>query len=169
MTRQGGDLLRRLTPRYGVVLAVAALDQASKAWALDRLFTPPAVIDLLPFLRFVPVWNDGVSFGLLGGSGAAVKILLTIFALAVAAVLPFVARDWDRLSVAGAVMMAGGALGNGIDRVIHGRVVDFIDVFAGQYHWPAFNAADACIVIGVGVYLVTCHPQSSNKSSPSSL
>jgi signal peptidase II len=50
--------------------------------------------------------------------------------------------------------MAGGALGNAIDRMIHGRVVDFIDVFAGQWHWPAFNVADTAIVIGAGLILL---------------
>ncbi|MCE2516821.1 MAG: signal peptidase II, partial [Alphaproteobacteria bacterium] len=95
-----------------------------------------------------------VSFGLLGGGGDEVKLLLTGFALAVAAVLPFIARNWDRLSITGALMMAGGALGNGIDRVIHGRVVDFIDVFAGQYHWPAFNIADMSVCTGAGLLLL---------------
>ncbi|MCE2518121.1 MAG: signal peptidase II, partial [Alphaproteobacteria bacterium] len=82
MTRPAAGQLRLLAPRYGVVLGLAAMDQASKFWALDRLFTPPAVMDILPFLRFVPVWTDGVSFGLLGGGGDVVKILLTGFALA---------------------------------------------------------------------------------------
>ena len=61
-------------------------------------------------------------------------------------------------------MMAGGALGNAIDRMIHGKVVDFIDVFAGQWHWPAFNVADSVIVIGAGFVLLGSIKDSQSQS-----
>lgn len=137
--------------RYAIVAGVGAVDQASKYWALEQLFYPPAVIDLLPFLRFVPVWNEGVSFGLLGGYGMVGQVLLASLALLAAAGLPLVARHWEKLARHGMLLIAGGALGNGIDRIIHGKVVDFIDVFAGQWHWPAFNIADMSICVGAGL------------------
>ncbi|MGU9962400.1 MAG: signal peptidase II [Candidatus Puniceispirillales bacterium WSBS_2018_MAG_OTU23] len=146
--------LVRHARRYFVVALVAAVDQAAKQVALNSIFTPPITVDVLPFLRFAPVWNDGISFGLLGGGGAIIAIALTCFAVAVAVILPFIARHWDRLSVIGALLMAGGALGNAIDRIIYGRVVDFIDVFAGQWHWPAFNIADISICVGAGCLLI---------------
>lgn len=144
-------LLRGHLGRYGAVLVVAAFDQVTKQYALATIFSPPKLVEVLPFLNFVPVWNNGISFGLLGDHGVYMPILLTIFALGVAALLPFVARNWDKISALGAVMMAGGALGNAIDRMIYGRVVDFIDVFAGQWHWPAFNVADIAVCTGAGL------------------
>jgi signal peptidase II len=139
--------------RYGVVVLVAAVDQVTKTFAHIYLFDPPVVVDIAPFLRFVPVWNSGVSFGLLGDSGVIIRVLLTIFALLVAIFLPFIARRWDRLSLFGGLLLAGGALGNAIDRITYGKVIDFIDVFAGQWHWPAFNVADMSISVGAGFLL----------------
>ena len=138
---------------YGGVLGLTAIDQVTKQMALAALFFPPKVIEGLPFFNLVPVWNSGMSFGMLADGGAVVKWGLTALALVVAALLPVLARKWDRLSQLGAVLMASGALGNAIDRMIYGRVIDFIDLFAGQYHWPAFNVADMTVVIGAGLML----------------
>ena len=144
---------RPLIHSYGGVLILAALDQATKQLALDLVFFPPRVIEVLPFFNLVPVWNSGMSFGLLNQGGDGVKIGLTIIALLVAAGLPLISRSWDGLSRLGAVLMASGALGNAVDRIIYGRVIDFIDVFAGQYHWPAFNMADIAVTTGAGCLL----------------
>jgi signal peptidase II len=144
---------RPLIQAYGAVLLLAALDQVTKQMALALVFSPPRVIEVLPFFNLVPVWNSGMSFGLLSQGGDGVKIGLTVIALLVAALLPLFSRSWDGLSRLGAVMMASGALGNAVDRIIYGRVIDFIDVFAGQYHWPAFNVADIAVTTGAGCLL----------------
>ncbi len=149
---------------YVVPLALTLVDQASKWVILGLSFDPPRTINLLPFLNLTPVWNKGISFGLLGNAGAWAPVMLTVFALGVALVLPYMSRYWGRVGHFGGVLMSGGAFGNAIDRIIHGKVVDFIDVFAGQWHWPAFNVADMAIVIGAGIILLGAFNDARSQS-----
>lgn len=139
---------------YIPVIAVALLDALTKKMALETVFDPPRIIEILPVLNIVPVWNNGISFGFLQDGGVLSRYLLTGLAFAVAVGLPLYARRWDNYACFGGLMMAGGALGNGIDRIIYGRVVDFIDLHAGGWHWPAFNLADMAITTGAGVIIV---------------
>jgi signal peptidase II len=141
---------------YGLAVAVIALDQLSKAWVLgglhlaDRGSTPV----LPPLLRFSLVWNRGFSFGLLSGTGLA-RWGLFVFSVAVALGLMVVARRLRRALPAVALgLIIGGALGNAMDRVRFGAVVDFIDVSAiGVFPW-IFNVADSAITCGVILLLV---------------
>lgn len=139
---------------YIMPLVLVGVDQVSKFIMLDLIFFPPRVINLLPFFNLTPVWNKGISFGLLGDAGNWAPLVLTFFALGVGFILPYVARQWDKYSRLGAMMMAGGAIGNAIDRMIHGKVVDFIDIYLGEWHWPAFNVADMAIVVGAMVIML---------------
>ena len=143
---------------------LTGLDQASKFFILDLIFFPPRIINVFPFLNLTPVWNKGVSFGFLGNAGPWAPVAITLFALAIAIIFPYISRIWHPYARIGAQMMAGGALGNAIDRMIHGKVVDFIDVFAGQWHWPAFNVADSVIVIGAGFVLLGSIKDSQSQS-----
>lgn len=132
----------------GVVLV---LDQITKVWILD-LMSPPRIIPVTDFFNLVLVWNRGISFGLLGGGTASWQpYLLGGFSLAVAIGLSVWVRKaclprWPSLGVG---LIVGGAIGNAIDRVLYGAVVDFADVHVAGWHWPAFNIADAGITIGV--------------------
>lgn len=138
--------------RLGLILAalVVLLDQAVKQWALARLFYPPDRIEVLPFFNLVPVWNRGVSFGLLANDSPWGPWLLGGFALAVSAVMVvWMARAGSRFLVVGLGLVVGGALGNAGDRALHGAVVDYIDLHYAGWHWPAFNIADTAITIGV--------------------
>ena len=152
---------------YAMPLILVVVDQVSKMMMLEMIFFPPKVVNLLPFLNLTPVWNKGISFGMLGNAGIWASIMLTIFAFGVGLILPYIAQQWDRVSRFGAMMMAGGAIGNAIDRTIHGKVIDFIDFFVGQWHWPAFNVADIAIVIGAGLILLgsVLSGQSSDKDA----
>ena len=163
MTRDKRSFPSLLTAYIGV-LGLMGVDQVTKQMALAAVFQPPRVIEVLPFFNLVPVWNTGMSFGMLSGGGDLVKWGLTILALAVGALLPWIARDWDRLSRIGAILMASGALGNAIDRMIYGAVIDFIDLFAGQYHWPAFNVADMGVTIGAGMMILASFINKPQKS-----
>lgn len=141
----------------GLALAALtiALDRATKVWALDALFEPPVRIVLGGFLNLVPVWNRGVSFGLLANDSAWGPWLLGGFALAVAvALVVWLLRADNRVLGAGLGLVIGGAVGNAIDRALYGAVVDFIDAHWGDLHWPAFNIADAAITLGVGLLLL---------------
>ena len=153
-----------LLTAYIGVLGLMGVDQVTKQMALAAVFQPPRVIEVLPFFNLVPVWNTGMSFGMLSGGGDLVKWGLTILALAVGALLPWIARSWDRLSRIGAILMASGALGNAIDRMIYGAVIDFIDLFAGQYHWPAFNVADMAVTTGAGMMILSSFITKPQKS-----
>ena len=147
-----------LSPRgLGVLLAVAALvlDRLSKWWILTVLMAPPKPVVLAPFFNIVLVFNRGVSFGMFGAAPDWMPLLLLGFAAAVAGGLGFwLMRARNRWLGAGLGLVIGGAIGNGIDRVRLGAVVDFLDVHAAGYHWPAFNIADSAITVGVLLLLL---------------
>jgi signal peptidase II len=134
-------------------LVVLAADQASKYWVLhiiDLPGQPYGQIVLLPVLNLTFVRNSGVTFGLLTGYGAWSYLVLAAVALAVVAALGLWLRRAETLLVAVSLGgIAGGAVGNVIDRLRLGAVVDFIDLHLGAWHWYVFNLADAAIVCGV--------------------
>ncbi len=136
--------------------AVVGLDQATKAWVLNGLhFTYEGDhVTILPIFSLTYVHNTGMSFGLLGHTSFG-RWLLTGFQLAAAVVLAYGATKAYRHLVAIALAaIAGGALGNAIDRIRFGWVVDFLD-FSGTHVFPwVFNVADSAICIGVGLLLV---------------
>ena len=146
----------------GVIAALVVLiaDQASKWWVLNVLDLPQLhQIVLLPVLNLTMVWNRGVTFGLLNGLGSWGHVALAGVALAVVVALGFWLRRAENRIVAIAIgSIAGGAVGNVIDRVRFGGVVDFIhahvDTPWGDVSWYVFNVADAAIVCGVGVLIL---------------
>jgi signal peptidase II len=138
----------------GLVVAsvVVFLDQLTK-WAiltwLDR------DIALTSFFNLVLVWNKGVSFGMFDSGAALAPWLLSGLALAVViALLVWLRGAGHRLTAIGLGLIIGGALGNVIDRVRFGAVVDFLDAHALGWHWPAFNVADSAICVGAALLLV---------------
>jgi len=162
-----GDVMMSFPARwwhgYLSVLGLVALDQLTKGIMLELIFSPPRVITIMPFLNFSPAYNTGISFGMFGNSGSIGVVVLTFFAVAVGLLLPYISRDWLPLGRWGAIMMAGGAIGNAVDRIRLGKVVDFIDVHAAGFHWPAFNIADSVIVIGVGFMLYSSWRQGKDQ------
>lgn len=134
--------------RASAVLAVVvAVDQGIKLWVTGALERGERR-DLLPLVDLVNARNTGVAFGLLEGSAALVAIAV---GLAVAALLVFFARNAHRPALWLPVgMLLGGAVGNVIDRLREGAVIDFLKLPA----WPAFNVADAAITVGVVVLFV---------------
>lgn len=143
---------------WGALSALAMLgaDQASKWWVLDVLDLPSLrQVVLLPFLNLTMVWNRGVTFGLLHQDGPLGAWLLSAVALAVVAGLFVWLRRAESLPTALALgAIAGGAVGNVIDRARFGAVVDFIHAHAGDWSWYVFNVADAAIVCGVAALVI---------------
>jgi signal peptidase II len=140
--------------RLGLVVAglVILLDQLSKLVILMLLDHAVAVT---PFLNLVVVWNRGVSFGMFASAAALMPWLLSGLALAVVVALGFWLRRVTHPLLGVALgLIIGGALGNVIDRVRFGAVVDFLDFHALGYHWPAFNVADSAICVGAALLLV---------------
>lgn len=143
----------------GLALAVFVADQLSKALLLYgiglKAFPPGEAIEITPFFNLVMVWNEGVSFGLLPAGSLLGRVLLILFALAVAGVLSVWLNGANRGILAAAIgSVIGGALGNVVDRVAYGAVADFFDVHAFGYHWYTFNVADMFIVLGVGLLII---------------
>ena len=146
---------RRLRLGLGLAAAVLALDQATKWWILKIVRLPEVgSVYVLPFLNLTMVWNRGVTFGLLAGEAWWHASALAAVALAVAGFLvAWLARSEDRVSATALGLVLGGAIGNVIDRLRFGAVVDFIDLHAFGWHWYVFNVADSAIVCGVGLLL----------------
>ena len=140
-------------PLLAAVLLVS--DQVSKYFVLQTL-GDGRIVEVTPFFNLLLVWNPGVSFGLFNQGGEAGRWALTGLALVIAAALAvwltFERRFGTRLAI---WAVLAGAIGNVIDRVRFGAVVDFLDVHALGYHWPAFNVADSAIVLGALTILLT--------------
>ena len=136
-----------------ILITFIFLDYFTKLWAMENLFIEYNSIKLTSFLSMTPVWNSGISFGFLQDSGEIGRYSLTIFAFLVSGWLIFSSLKLPRYSSLGFILIASGAIGNAIDRIIYGKVVDFIDFYIEDLHWPAFNLADTIIFIGAGLFL----------------
>ena len=142
----------RPTSRLGVIalLCVLAADQASKWWVLGGLrLVPGRPVEVLPVLNLALVWNQGVTFGLLGRGAVGAWAFVAVALVVVAGLLVWLSLVETRLAAVAIGAIAGGAIGNVIDRLRFGAVVDFIDAHAFGWHWYVFNVADAAIVCGV--------------------
>lgn len=149
-------MIRWSSLRVGLSLSVLVIvvDQAVKWWILQRIMQPPQVIEITSFFNVVMVWNRGVSFGLMN-SGTTIHLwLLPLLAIAIAGGLSVWLAHTDRLRITFSLgLIIGGAMGNLIDRLRFGAVIDFLDFHLYGWHWPAFNVADAAISIGVVVLI----------------
>ncbi len=132
-------------------LLVLVLDQASKFGALFAM-APHERIEVLPVFNLVLVFNDGAAFSFLSGAGGWQRGLFIGVALAVSvALLVWLVRlsPGQRLLAVALALVLGGAVGNLIDRLWLGEVIDFLDFHWRGWHWPAFNLADSAITVGV--------------------
>jgi len=132
-----------------IAILVVLLDQITKL--LARSFIGPFdTIKVSPFLHLVSVRNEGAAFGLFKGFGNIPFIAISLIAAMVVIVLLVRGKE-ERFGLA---LILGGAIGNMIDRITMGSVTDFVDVFVGRFHWPAFNVADSALTVGLVVMVV---------------
>jgi signal peptidase II len=137
-----------------VSLAVAAADLATKAW-VSSAFAFGEVREVTPFFNLVLAHNTGAAFSFLAGAGGWQRWFFAAIAVAISAVIIVMLRrqhEERRASLALALVL-GGALGNLWDRLTLGYVVDFVQVHAAGYYWPAFNVADSAISVGVAILI----------------
>ena len=124
------------------------------------------------FFNLTHVRNSGVAFGIFSEQNSQLKPYLLIFVSIIAIIAILVifhqTEREKRLVQGGLVLVFSGAIGNLIDRVLHKEVIDFIDIFFNNRHWPAFNVADACITIGVMLLAVDLLVNSKPFNSPDS-
>jgi signal peptidase II len=143
--------------RSGLLAAVVTLfiDQASKAWLLHVFdIAHRGTVRVTSFFDLVLAWNIGISFGLLQNDSQAAQLaLMTVKVLAVIALGIWMTRSQTRMAAVALGLIIGGAVGNGIDRLAYGAVVDFalfhLQLRENTYDWYVFNLADAAIVAGV--------------------
>ncbi len=147
-------LNRELRNGLGLSAVIIAADQASKWWITEVVMQPPQVIPVTSFFNIVLGFNRGVSFGIFDNGSQIARWLLVILALAIsAALVVWMTRAATWWVVAALGLIVGGALGNVIDRALIGAVVDFLDFYWAEYHWPAFNIADSAIFAGAAVLI----------------
>jgi len=139
---------------FGVALG---FDQWTKRWIITN-FKEHQIRPVVEWFNLTRLHNEGAAFSFLADAGGWQKYFFVTLALAVSA---FVAvwlwrlpnKDHKLLS-GGLAFIVSGALGNAIDRLLYGHVVDFLDVYYNTWHWPAFNVADSCIFIGAALVII---------------
>ena len=143
---------------FGIIILVIVLDQLTKYWVVQSFSLYESLSVIPGFFNLTYLTNTGAAFGILAGQPTVWRqtffIGVTVIALVAIVIMQRHLKKesiWYEISLAG---IAGGAIGNLIDRVRLGSVVDFLDVYIGSHHWPAFNVADSAITVGVTVFLV---------------
>jgi signal peptidase II len=147
----GHDRLKRVLIAAAIALPTLLLDVVTKQWII-RNISRHEHIDILPFIRIVYVENRGAAFGMFPGLGNTAFMLLA--AIAIIVIVVFILRlqaGWELRSLA---LMLGGAAGNLADRIRYGKVIDFIDFYVNNWHWPAFNVADSALTIGIIIFIL---------------
>jgi signal peptidase II len=152
----GGGVIRAAARvGYGLALLVLAIDQAVKAWIIHGVqLQQRGSVELLPFISLTWVENRGVSMGLLQAGSTGERWLITALTIAIAAVVAvWISREHARAEGIALGLVLGGAVGNIVDRVRFGYVVDFVHLHVGGWSFYVFNVADAAISVGVAVLL----------------
>ncbi|TAN53755.1 MAG: lipoprotein signal peptidase [Methylococcaceae bacterium] len=140
----------------GLSLLVLVLDQLSKLW-IDQHFELHESLNLLPVFNLTYVRNTGAAFSLLGDAGGMQRWLFMGLALLASGVLARMlwqleaGRYWQAVALS---LLLGGAVGNLIDRIVYGYVIDFFDFYLGAWHFAVFNVADSAITVGVAMLLI---------------
>jgi len=147
--------MSRAAPWFGISAAIVLADQLTK-WLVLAHFAPGERLELTGFFNLVLVFNKGAAFSLFANAPGWQTPLLVAFAVAAALIVSFllVRSPERRTFCAGLALILGGAVGNVIDRLRFGQVVDFLDLHAAGWHWPAFNVADSAITIGAALLIL---------------
>ena len=149
--------LRDIIP-VGIAALVVIIDQLTKLWIMTN-FALHEQQNVIPGLfDLVYVTNTGAAFGFLAGSKSWLRQVFFVGVAMVALVVIVYAyghlKKQNKIFAYSLGLIGGGAIGNLIDRLRFGSVVDFLDFYLGSYHWPAFNVADSAITVGVGLFLL---------------
>ncbi len=161
-----GRALARAVPWLVLAACLIALDQATKL-AADAYLAPYRPRPLLPFFNLTLMYNEGAAFSFLSEAGGWQRW----FFIALSSVVSVVLLVWllrlpreERWLALALTLVLAGALGNLIDRVAYGHVIDFLDFYVGRWHWPAFNVADSAI--SVGAVLLVAHSLFAPRREP---
>lgn len=147
--------LRRLLPWIALAAAIVLVDQLTKL-AIERAFDYGDVRPVTGFFNLVLTYNKGAAFSFLASASGWQAHFLTVIGIAASLFIVYLLarHGHQRLFAFALTLILGGAIGNVIDRIAYGHVIDFLDFHAGGWHWPAFNVADSAIVGGALLLIV---------------
>jgi signal peptidase II len=156
-----------------LTVAVVLLDRATKAWFESQTTEGWRHEFIHNFIYLVHSRNPGLAFGILSDSASTgTRLILILSSIAIIAALAWLlvtSKSGNTMAIAGLALLLGGATGNVTDRIVHGAVTDFFEVWFGTYHYPAFNVADSAITIGAALILLDIlfgrHPEMPQSSS----
>ncbi|MBC8412573.1 signal peptidase II [bacterium] len=131
---------------------VMVLDFVTKRIIVAKL-APYDSISVLPFLNIVYVENKGAAFGMFANLGNTFFIAISVIALL--SILFYLTKIPKGIELFSISLIFGGAVGNLIDRIMLGKVIDFIDFYIGTWHWPAFNVADSALTVGITLFIIS--------------
>ena len=138
----------------GIIVVIVTLDQWSK-WAIKTSFqlyeSKPVIQDIF---HFTYVTNDGMAFGLSFPGGKHILLVMTILLTGFIVGFLWKEKDGHPLAKYGLALILSGAIGNLIDRLLYGKVVDFLDVMVGNFHWYIFNVADSAVTVGMVLFII---------------
>jgi signal peptidase II len=144
-----------IMPWLGISLIVILLDQVTKL-TIKQMFTFGQSRPVTSFFNLVLAYNEGAAFSFLSSQGGWQRYLFTGISVCAAILILYLLKRnvGQRMFCWALALILGGAVGNLIDRVAYGHVIDFLDVHAGGWHWPAFNIADSAICIGAVLFVL---------------
>lgn len=145
---------KSMLPWLGIALIVILLDQVSKIW-MSKLLEYGQSIPVTSFFNLVMAYNKGAAFSFLASESGWQRYFFSgIAAAAVIVILVLLKRHAGQRQFCWALaLVLGGAVGNLVDRLMHGHVIDFLDFYANNWHWPAFNIADSAIFVGAILFI----------------
>jgi len=145
-----------------VLFTVLGADQLSKWYILKNYDSPLKIDRITSFFNILLAWNRGVSFSFFADGGDYTPYILSLLtAVITLGIIIWIFREKDFYNRLFLAMIAGGALGNLTDRIRFKAVIDFLDFYVGEYHWPAFNVADSAISVGAILFLVYSYMKNS--------
>ncbi|HEY5800102.1 MAG TPA: signal peptidase II [Burkholderiaceae bacterium] len=144
-----------IVPWLGIAFIVLLLDQLSKI-TVTQLFVHGESKPVTSFFNLVLAYNPGAAFSFLAGAGGWQRYFFTAIGVGAALFIVYLMKKHagQRLFCWALALILGGAIGNVIDRLLYGHVIDFLDFYIGSWHWPAFNVADSAICVGAVLFIV---------------
>ncbi|HWX03550.1 signal peptidase II [Collimonas sp.] len=144
-----------LAPWLAIAALVLVLDQLTKI-TIVRLFSYGESLAVTSFFNLVLVYNKGAAFSFLSSESGWQRYLFTALGIAAALFITFLLKRHagQRMFCTALALILGGAIGNVVDRIAYGHVIDFLDFYARNWHWPAFNIADSAICVGAVLFVI---------------
>ena len=148
--------LDQISKGFLLYLITGGVPLSGSAW--DVVPFPYMMTNVFDFFNIVFTWNPGTSFSMFRALGeSAPLVMIVAISFVIGGILYYLFARAKKYEIVPLALVCGGALGNLVDRIRFGAVIDFLDFHVGGWHWPAFNVADVCIVVGVGVYLLNMY------------